>query len=78
LLKRSFPLLREALLAGAFDRGKAAAITGYKERQARSVLNGLVKAGLLVADSPKGAVSLGFPTEAIERFFPKLYPAVGE
>ncbi len=78
LLDRSFPLLREALLAGAFERGRAATITGYKERQARSVLKGLIKAGLLVADSPKGAVRLGFPTEAIERFFPKLYPAVGE
>lgn len=73
LPERSFLLLKEALLAGDFQRGKAAAITGYKERQARSVLNYLVKAGLLVSDSPKGTVSLGFPTDVVDRYFPRLY-----
>ncbi len=77
LLKGSFPLLREALLADSLERGKAAAITGYKERQARSVLNQLVKAGLLVSDTPKGAVRLGFPIDVVERYFPKLYPSMG-
>ncbi|HBE16627.1 MAG TPA: hypothetical protein DEG17_09005 [Cyanobacteria bacterium UBA11149] len=77
LLKGSFPLLREALLADSLERARAAAITGYKERQARSVLNHLVKAGLLVSDTPKGAVRLGFPIDVVERYFPKLYPAMG-
>lgn len=77
LPKNSFPLLREALLADSLERGKAATITGYKERQARSVLNQLVKAGLLVSDTPKGAVRLGFPTDVVERYFPKLYPSMG-
>lgn len=75
LPKGSFALLREALLAGRFERGRAAAITGYKERQARAVLSQLVDAGLLTSDSPKGAVALGFPTEAIEHWFPRLYPS---
>jgi len=74
LPKRTFFLLREAMLAGSLERGKAAAVTGYQERQARSVLNTLVKAGLLVSDTPKGAVRLGFPTDVVERYFPKLYP----
>ena len=77
LLKGSFPLLREVLLADSLERGRAAAITGYKERQARSVLNQLVKAGLLVSDTPKGIVSLGFPIDVVERYFPKLYPSMG-
>ncbi|MGK7876702.1 MAG: Fic family protein [Xenococcaceae cyanobacterium] len=77
LPKRSFPLLREALLAPKVERGCAAAITGYSERQARTVLSGLVKAGLLVSDTPKGAVRLGVPTDVVERYFPKLYPGVG-
>jgi len=77
LPKRTFFLLREAMLAGLLERGKAAAVTGYQERQARTVLTTLVKAGLLVSDTPKGAVRLGFPTDVVERYFPKLYPPMG-
>jgi len=76
LPKGSFDLLREALLAGSFERGKADMITGYKERQARMVLADLVSKGLLVSDSPKSPVHLGFPIDVVERWFPKLYPAV--
>lgn len=75
LLKGTFPLLREALLAGSFDRGKATVITGYQERQARKVLSSLLEKELLVSDSPRGAVKLGFPIDVVERWFPKLYPA---
>lgn len=76
LPKGSFLLLREALLAGSVERGKADSITGYKERQARIVLNDLVGKGLLVSDTPKSPVRLGFPIDVVERWFPKLYPAV--
>jgi Fic family protein len=70
----SWPLLREALLCGEFERGKAATITGYKERQARTVLNHLVKKGLLVSKTVKSPVRLSFPTDVIEQWFPRLYP----
>jgi Fic family protein len=70
----SFPLLQEALLAGEFARGRAAFLTGYQERQARTMLNDLVKAGLLVSDGPKKPVRLGFPVNVVERWFPNLYP----
>jgi Fic family protein len=76
MLKGSFQLLREALLAGSVERGKAGSITGYKERQARIVLNDLVSKGLLVSDTPKSPVRLGFPIDVVDRWFPKLYPAV--
>lgn len=76
LPKGSFQLLREALLAGQFERGRAAGITGYKDRQARTVLSRLVDAGLLTSDSPKGPVRLAFPAEAVEEWFPRLYPPV--
>ena len=75
LPKGSFQLLREALHAGEFKRGRAPEITGYKERQGQIVLNTLVKKGLLIADTPKGAVRLGFPNEVVEWWFPLLYPA---
>ncbi len=75
LPKGSYALLREALLVGEFERGKAEELTGYKERMARSVLAALLKKGLLVADSPRSPVRLGFPIDVVERWFPLLYPA---
>jgi Fic family protein len=75
LMKGSFTLLREALLAGEFERGRAVAITGYKERSARAVVSRLIKNGLLVSDTPKSPVRIGFPIGVVERLFPSLYPA---
>jgi Fic family protein len=75
LPKGTFPLLREALLAGEFERGKADSISGYGERMARSVVSKLVERGLLVSGSPKGPLRLGFPLSIVERWFPSLYPA---
>ena len=74
LPKGSFLLLREALLQGQIERGKAATITGYQERQARTILNKLIGAGLLTSKTPKGPVTLGFPLAVLEHWFPKLYP----
>ena len=78
LPKGSFALLREALLSGEFERGKAAAITGSSERSARDILSVLTGRKLLVSDTPKTAVRLGFPLEAVERWFPRLYPVAGK
>lgn len=74
LPKGAFPLLREALLAGEFERGKAAGLTGYKDRQARTVLKELTEKGLLTSEKEKGPVRLGFPIDIVERWFPSLYP----
>lgn len=68
------PLLREAWLTGTFDRGRAAAITGWRERRARETLAALTARGLLVSDEPKGPVRLGFPYEVVGRWFPQLFP----
>jgi Fic family protein len=75
LPKGTLPLLREGLLAGEFERGAAPAITGYAERMARSVVSKLVHQELLVSDTPKGKLRLGFPLTVVERWFPALYPA---
>ena len=74
LPKGSFPLLREALLAGEVGRGQAAAITGYGERMARNVVADLLKKGYLHSAGPRAALTLAFPLEAVERWFPRLYP----
>jgi Fic family protein len=76
LPRGSFSLLREAWLTGEFKRGEAAAITGYRERAARQVLTALLEKGYLVSDNERGPVRLGFPLDAVERWLPRLYPAV--
>jgi Fic family protein len=76
LPKGSWPLLREAVLAGEYPRGKAQELTGYHERQARTVLTALLKRGVLTSSSDKGPVRLGFPIDVVERWFPRLYPGM--
>jgi Fic family protein len=77
LLPQSFSILKVAFLEGAIPRGKVTDLTGYQERQARSVLKRLLDCGLLTADSPKGAVRLGFPIAAAEQWFPLLWSDSG-
>lgn len=74
LPKGSFALLREVLLFGEVERGKAPQITGYKERTARKVVSVLLNKGLIVSDNSKGSLRIAFPIEVVERFFPALYP----
>jgi Fic family protein len=73
LPKGSWPLLREAAVAGEFSRGRAPDLTGYEVRQARTVLNTLIKAGYLVSPDLRASVRLGFPLDVLERWFPRLY-----
>ena len=75
LPKGSLELLREALLAGDLERGKAADLTGYQERRGREILAHLLKVGLLVSQGPRAPVRLGFPVNVVERLFPLLFPA---
>ena len=76
LPKGSFPLLREALLAGEVPRGRAPEITGYGERMARNVVSSLIKKGYLKSDSTRAPLMLDIPIEAVERWFPRLYPTL--
>jgi len=76
LPKGSWPLLREAVLSGEFSRSQVQALTGYQERQARTVLSSLLNCGVLTSASAKGKVRLGFPVDIIERWLPRLYPSV--
>lgn len=73
LPKGSFNLLKEAFYRGEFERGQAANITHYKERQARTVLSSLVEKGILISDTPKSPVRIAFPNAILEDWFPKLF-----
>jgi Fic family protein len=74
LPKRSFALLREALLSGELDRGRVPAIIDASERTARRVISALIERRLLVSESHRAPVRLGFPIDIVERWFPRLYP----
>lgn len=74
LPKRSFALLREALLSGDLERGKVPRLIDVSERTARRVVSALVEKKLLVSESHKAPLRLGFPIDVVERWFPRLYP----
>ncbi|MFZ5866391.1 MAG: Fic family protein [Thermodesulfobacteriota bacterium] len=74
LPKKTFPILREALLVGEVSRSRVRDITGYAERMARNVVSDLLKKGYLKSDTTHSPLILAFPIDAVERWFPKLYP----
>jgi len=67
-------LLSEALLRGQLARGEAARVTGTSDRTARRTVAMLVRDGLLVSATPKGALRLGLPMHAVGFYFPRLFP----
>jgi Fic family protein len=73
LKPESARLLEEALIRGEFERGEIARITGLPQRTAQRVLGDVIAAGLLASTTPKGPVSLRFPTDSLEVLFPRLY-----
>ncbi len=74
LPKRSFAVLREALLSGELERGRVPALIDTSERTARRVVSALLEKRLLVSGSHKAPLRLGFPIDVVERWFPRLYP----
>ncbi len=67
-------MLQEVLVRGVSTRGEIIQASGLKERTGRNVLGLLLEEGLLVSDTPKGEVKLGFPIHAAGWYFPELYP----
>jgi hypothetical protein len=73
LLPGSERIITAVFRAGELERGRAAAASGYQERQGRKVLQQLLTASLLTSATPKGAVRIGFPSTVLERYFPRLF-----
>lgn len=67
-------MLQEVLVHGVSTRGDIILASGLKERTGRNLLAALLEEGLLVSDTPKGEVKLGFPIHASGWYFPELYP----
>jgi len=74
LPKRSFIVLREALVSGEVERGRVYRLLETSDRTARRVVNPLIEKGLLVSASNRAPLRLGFPIDVVERWFPRLYP----
>jgi Fic family protein len=68
-------ILRTVATGGETARGEVFRLIGIHPRMGSKVLQTLLEEGLVVSDSPKGAVRLGFPTHAARYWFPDLYPA---
>ena len=68
-------VLREIFLRGQIPRGDVARIIGVSPRTAQTVTGRLLAAGLLISDSAKSPIRLGFPSIAAGSYFPNLFPA---
>jgi Fic family protein len=66
--------LHYALTSGPMTRGEFVQMTGLGERTARNLLQRLLFDGLLISDTPRGDVRLGFPLSSLSVLFPNLYP----
>ncbi len=75
LPRGSFAVLREAMFSGEVERSRIPLLTGYEERAARKVTSALVNRGMLIGESSRAPLRLGLPIGAVERWFPRLYPA---
>ncbi len=67
-------MLQEVLVRGEISRGEICAASGLKERTARELLGQLIEENLLLTNSPKGPVRMGFPVHVAGWIFPELYP----
>lgn len=68
-------VLCEIFLRGEIARGEVARIIGASPRTGQKLTGELLAKRLVVSDSPKGTLRLGFPSEAAGYYFPNLYPA---
>ena len=48
-------------------------LLGVGDRMGRNILAQLTQRGLLVSDTPKGPVRVGFATDYVDQLFPRLF-----
>lgn len=63
-----------SIAVGDLERGKVPRLMAVSERTVRPVISALVEKQLLVSESHKAPLCLGFPADVIERWFSRLYP----
>ncbi|MBS0359676.1 MAG: Fic family protein [Proteobacteria bacterium] len=60
--------------SGALTRHEFKQMTGLNDRTAQSLLSELLKTGLVESDTSLGPVRFGLPLDALQFYFPGLYP----
>ena len=71
---RTAEVLKTLAIKGGMPRGEVSQIIQMSERTGRNVLKELLGEGLVLSNSEKGLVRLGFPAAAAGYWFPDLYP----
>jgi Fic family protein len=71
---KSGAILEAVLYRGELPRGDAAGIVGTGERQARRVVSALIERGVLISESSRAPLRLGFPAVLASRWMPGLFP----
>lgn len=67
------PALHHVFLAGRVPRGEFKQMTGLRARTADKTIAALLRHGLLELETPTGPISFGFPPDALDFYFPRLY-----
>jgi hypothetical protein len=75
LMRGAGRVLNEIFLRGEIARGDVARLMGASPRTGQKLTGELLIKRLVVSESPKGPLRLGFPSEAAGYYFPNLYPA---
>ena len=71
---KSGSLLEAVLYRGELPRGDAGTVVGTGERQARRIVSALIEKGVLLSNSPRSPLRLGFPAALASRWMPGLFP----
>ena len=71
---RSDAVLKAILIQGEFPRGEAPSLLGTGERQARRIVSGLIRAGVIASKSSRAPLRIAFPARLAGRWLPGLFP----
>ena len=74
LPSRSDWVLDKLLARGTLDRGEVARLLGVSERTSRRVTSALLDLKVVVSDSPRSPLRLGFPATVAHHWLPGLFP----
>lgn len=66
-------MLRELRVLGHVPRDRVPEVTGYKDRQARTVVSRLSQLNLIESATPGAPLCLAIPHHVAADWFPKLY-----
>lgn len=71
---KSSAILEAVLYRGELPRADAAGVVGTGERQARRIVSALSERGVLISESMRAPMRLGFPAALASRWMPGLFP----